>query len=57
MWKDRRPAGHDMTKTVSEVSIDRRDQTIRQLIDELVDGTKELKSLYGKKEGDDERRD
>ncbi len=42
-----------MSKTVSELSIDRRDQTIRQLIDELVNGTKELKSLYGQKGDDD----
>ena len=55
MWKDRRPAGHDPHKAVSEVSIDRRDQTIRQLIDELVDGTKELKRLYGKGDDDNPR--
>ncbi len=47
MWKDRRPAGHKhMEKTVSEISIERRDKTIRELIDELVSGTQQLKSLY-----------
>lgn len=48
MWKDRRPAGQEVGKTTSEAAIERRDQTIRDLIDELVVGTQELKSLYGK---------
>lgn len=44
-----------MHKTVSELSIDRRDQTIRRLIDELVDGTKELQKLYGKEGGNSDK--
>lgn len=47
MWKDRRPT-QKMDKTVSEVAIERRDRSIRDLIDELVVGTQELKALYGK---------
>lgn len=47
MWKDRHSAGHkDAEHTVSEKSIDSRDKGIRDLIDELVSGTQELKSLY-----------
>lgn len=33
---------------VAEVAIDRNEKTIRSLIDELVAGTQQLKSLYGK---------
>ena len=47
MWKGRRPAGHKGdTVTNSERVIERRDKTIRILIDELVSGTQELRSLY-----------
>ena len=47
MWKDRRPTGHkDMEPTASETAIERRDKSIRQLIDELVSGTQELRTLY-----------
>lgn len=42
MWKDRRPK----EDTVAEVEIDQRDRSIRELLDELVSGTQELKSLY-----------
>lgn len=53
MWKDRRPTGHKPTKeTRAEVEIDQRDKNIRELLDELVSGTQELKSLYtGDKSG------
>ena len=58
MWKDRRPTGHKhMEQTVSETSIERRNKSIRELIDELVSGTQELKSLYtGEKNDQDSRR-
>lgn len=47
MWKDRRPVGHRGDNvTDSEAAIDKRDKSIRVLIDELVSGTRELKSLY-----------
>ena len=47
MWKDRRPTGHKPTEeTVAEKAIEVRDKSIRQLIDELVSGTQELKALY-----------
>ncbi len=47
MWKDRRPTGHKPTEeTSAEVAINQRDKSIRELIDELVSGTQELKSLY-----------
>jgi hypothetical protein len=46
MWKDRRPAEPDMTRTSTEAAIDRRDRTIREMIDELVRGTRELKATY-----------
>ena len=47
MWKDRRSTGHKESEmTVAETSIERRDKSIRELIDELVSGTQELKSLY-----------
>lgn len=47
MWKDRHPAGHkDREHTATETSIDRRDKSIRDLVDELVSQTEELKSLY-----------
>lgn len=42
----RRRAGHKEEETVSEKAIDRRDKSIRVLLDELVSGTQELKSLY-----------
>ena len=42
MWKDRRPA----VETNAEATIAQRDKSIRELIDELVAGTQELKSLY-----------
>lgn len=48
MWKDRHPTGHNKVEAASEASIERRDKTIRELIDELVSGTQELKLLYGK---------
>ncbi len=47
MWKPRTPE-----KTDKEEIIERRDVGIRDLIDELVEGTQQLKSLY-KKEHDD----
>lgn len=47
MWKDRRPTGHKATEeTRAEVEIEQRDKSIRELLDELVSGTQELKSLY-----------
>lgn len=47
MWKGRRPAGHkEDAVTNSERVIERRDKSIRVLIDELVSGTQELRSLY-----------
>ena len=47
MWKDRRPTGHKATEeTASEMEIEQRDKSIRELLDELVSGTQELKSLY-----------
>jgi hypothetical protein len=46
MWKDRRRAGHNMHKPTSEAAIDRRDKTIRDMIEELVKGTQELKQTY-----------
>lgn len=46
MWKDRRPAGHKEMQQDSEDVIERRDKSIRELLDELVSGTQELKSLY-----------
>ncbi len=47
MWKDRRPAGHKpVEETVAEKAIDTRDKSIRHLLDELISGTQELKSLY-----------
>ena len=53
MWKDRRPTGHkDTQEAASEMEIDQRDKSIRELLDELVSGTQELKSLYtGDKNG------
>lgn len=48
MRKDRRPTGHDVHKAITETTIDNRDRTIRELIDELVSGTQELKLLYSK---------
>ena len=48
MLKDRRPTGHkEADRITSEDALDRRDKTIRKLIDDLVSGTQELKSLYG----------
>lgn len=41
MWK--RPDPEKVT--VSETSINRRDKTIRSLVDELASGTQELKAL------------
>lgn len=53
MWKDRHSTGHKNTsQTVSEMSIETRDKSIRALIDDLVSGTQELKSLYAGDEGD-----
>lgn len=49
MWKRRIPE----KVTTSEASINRRDKTIRSLIDELASGTEELKSLIYS-EGKDE---
>ena len=47
MWKDRHPSGHKPSEeTASEAAIDQRDKSIRELLDELVSGTQELKSLY-----------
>ena len=47
MWKDRRPTGHKATEeSESEMVIDQRDKSIRELLDELVSGTQELKALY-----------
>ncbi len=44
MWKRRNPE-ENIRKSTSEVSIDRRDKSIRVLVDELAAGTQELKSL------------
>lgn len=46
MWKDRRPTGKKENKMASELELERRDKSIRELLDELVSGTQELKSLY-----------
>jgi hypothetical protein len=45
MWKHR-PTANPMTKSTSEEAINRRDRTIREMIDELVRGTRELKATY-----------
>lgn len=50
MWKRPNPE----KVTVSESSINRRDKTIRNLIEELTSGTEELKSLI-QSEGKDDR--
>lgn len=53
MWKDRRPAGHKVDEGVAvPASIETRDKSIRALIDELVSGTQELKSLYTGEDND-----
>lgn len=44
MWKRRNP-DRLIHKSQSETSIERRDKTLRSLVDELVTGTQELKSL------------
>lgn len=44
MWKIRRPTEHPLTDT--EKVINTRDRTIRDLIDDLVNGTRELQKLY-----------
>lgn len=55
MWKERRLAGHSEVST-SEASIESRDKSIRELIDELVSGTLELKSLYSTGDANDPNR-
>lgn len=49
MWK--RPHPEKVSK--SEVVINRRDKTIRGLVDELASGTQELKSLLYPEEKDE----
>lgn len=48
MWRTRRPTEHSLTD--AEKVINTRDKTIRGLIDDLVDGTRELQKLYTNKD-------
>ncbi len=55
MWKARRPSKEE-ARADTEDRIERRDNSIRDLIDELVSGTLQLKSIYpgpGDKKKDD----
>ena len=55
MWRShghpRRMKNEPLSNAHTEASIDKRDQSIRNLVEELVSGTRELKSkLYGGEE-------
>lgn len=54
MWKGRRSSGHEeiAPTTEPERAIESRDKSIRALVQELENQTRELKSLYRKDLGD-----